>query len=157
MLRRSARRACNDLWKRLPMDENETPETRQGKPALSRQCTARSGRSGQRCRKSAIRGGTVCATHGGSAPMVRLKARQRLDALVLPAIEALATAMRSGDLGAMLRAAQLVLDRSGFPASHKVEMSPEEVDATLAAILGIPVSQLPTIDVPDLPPVEPDL
>lgn len=51
----------------------------------------------------------------------------------------------------MLRAAQLVLDRSGFPASHKVEMSPEEVDATLVAVLGIPVSQLPTIDVPALP------
>jgi hypothetical protein len=66
------------------MDENETPET---SPARERQCTARSGRSGQRCRKAAIRGGTVCATHGGSAPLVRLKARQRLDALVLPAIE----------------------------------------------------------------------
>ena len=40
-------------------------------------CTATS-RSGDRCKHRPIRGGTVCATHGGSAPHVRAKANERL-------------------------------------------------------------------------------
>ena len=34
------------------------------------QCTAKSVRSGKPCRAPAIRGGTVCQAHGGSAPQV---------------------------------------------------------------------------------------
>lgn len=41
-------------------------------------CTATSQRSGVQCKKAAILGGNVCPTHGGSAPQVREKARQRL-------------------------------------------------------------------------------
>lgn len=36
--------------------------------AITRQCTARSKRSGERCRKHAMRGRTVCLAHGGKTP-----------------------------------------------------------------------------------------
>lgn len=41
-------------------------------------CTATSSQSGERCRKRPIVGGTVCFTHGGSAPQVRAKAAVRV-------------------------------------------------------------------------------
>lgn len=42
-----------------------------------RRCTATSKRSGERCRKPAIVGGTVCAMHGGKSPAVAAAAEQR--------------------------------------------------------------------------------
>lgn len=53
-----------------------------------RQCTATSHRTSQRCLRWAIKGGTVCATHGGTTPVVRAAAQRRL-------IEAEADAMIS--------------------------------------------------------------
>lgn len=44
----------------------------------SRQCRATSRRSGERCKRAAIRGGTVCAMHGGRAPSVKAAAARRL-------------------------------------------------------------------------------
>ena len=44
----------------------------------SRRCTARSKRSGERCKRAAIVGGHVCAMHGGKVPAVRAKALQRV-------------------------------------------------------------------------------
>jgi hypothetical protein len=46
----------------------------------SRKCSARR-RDGQPCGCWAIRGGTVCRVHGGAAPQVRRKARDRLEAI----------------------------------------------------------------------------
>lgn len=43
-----------------------------------RRCSARSKRSGERCRRAPIVGGTVCTMHGGAAPQVRAAARRRL-------------------------------------------------------------------------------
>jgi hypothetical protein len=42
-----------------------------------RRCTATAKRSGQRCRRAAIVGGTVCSFHGGKAPQVRQAAEVR--------------------------------------------------------------------------------
>lgn len=54
----------------------------------STQCTATSRRSGERCRKMATLGATVCCKHGASAPQVRAAARRRIT---------LAEAMERGD------------------------------------------------------------
>lgn len=86
-----------------------------------RQCTAKSTRSGERCTKAPIKGGTVCATHGGSAPQVRRKAAIRLLELVDPAIAVLAREMVQADKSAdRQRAANSVLDRAGVPRTATV-------------------------------------
>lgn len=46
---------------------------------VDRRCTARSNRSGERCKKAACKGATVCATHGGRAPQVKAAAKRRQD------------------------------------------------------------------------------
>ena len=43
-----------------------------------RRCTAKSKRSGERCKRSAILGGTVCTSHGGRTPVVKAAAERRL-------------------------------------------------------------------------------
>ncbi len=48
---------------------------RRGRPIV-RRCTAHK-RDGQRCRRSAVRGSTVCFSHGGAAPQVKLAAARR--------------------------------------------------------------------------------
>ena len=50
----------------------------------ARRRSAKSTRSGKPCKKSPILGGTVCATHGGSAPQVKRKAAERLADLIDP-------------------------------------------------------------------------
>jgi hypothetical protein len=42
-------------------------------------CTATAKGTGERCRRAAIRGGTVCVKHGGSSPPVRAAANRRLE------------------------------------------------------------------------------
>lgn len=44
---------------------------------MKNQCTA-TNRAGTRCGRAAIAGGTVCHVHGGAAPQVRARARQRV-------------------------------------------------------------------------------
>jgi hypothetical protein len=78
------------------------------------QCAAKSSRSGKRCRAQAIRGGTVCRTHGGSAPQVRNAAAKRIERLVDPAIDRLLKSLKSKNEAVSLRAAQDILDRNGL-------------------------------------------
>lgn len=44
------------------------------------QCVATAKATGQRCRRAAIAGGTVCTVHGGRAPQVRRAAAARVEA-----------------------------------------------------------------------------
>ena len=104
------------------------PPTPNGRDAagnpLQRQCTAKSVRSGKRCRKWAIAGGTVCPTHGGRAPQVKDRARLRLASLVEPAIATLGREMTQADKSAdRQRAANSILDRSGHGRAVKVEQA----------------------------------
>jgi len=45
-------------------------------------CTAHSSRTGLPCKHYAIKGGTVCRTHGGAAPQVKRKAAERIEELL---------------------------------------------------------------------------
>lgn len=90
-----------------------------------RRCTA-TNRAGNRCGRAPIPGGFVCAIHGGKIPAVAKTAHERLLAMVDPALDALLRFLRQlppckvcGRSDAdrdpvVLRAAQLVLDRTGF-------------------------------------------
>ena len=103
-----------------------------------RRCRARSTRSGDRCRKAAILGGTVCATHGGSAPQVRAKANERLRALQPAAVirlqEALDAIQRQLDRHGLVadvgpdhairvRAAKEILDRTGMGPQSRQDVN----------------------------------
>lgn len=91
----------------------------------NRRCTA-TNRNGERCGRAPIVGGHVCTLHGGNAPHVRKAARERLLLLVDPAVAALCKVLtssdvceacgRPADMALVIRAAQLVLDRCGYPA-----------------------------------------
>jgi hypothetical protein len=113
----------------------------------SRRCTAHSSRSGEPCKRWAILGGTVCATHGGRAPAVKAAAIERLKALQDPAIVALGDALEAdrvyvvdgsvehdADYPTRLRAATAVLDRTGLGPTSKQEVSLEASDQ-LAQVL----------------------
>lgn len=65
---------------------------------VRRQCTA-TNRQGNRCGQRPIPGGTVCRMHGGAAPQVIFKAKERLAALVPKAVQVL----------------DALLDRAEFP------------------------------------------
>lgn len=91
--------------------------------------------NGNQCRKAAIKGGTVCRSHGGGAPQVKRKAAIRLLELVDPAIATLAremtTATRSSDRQS---AANSILDRAGHGRTTKVE--DDSTELLLAMIRG---------------------
>ena len=89
---------------------------------MDRRCTARSKRSGQRCKRRPIPGGSVCVMHGGKAPQVKLAAKDRLAALVDPAIDALQRALDHRDINAAIRAAKDLLDRAGFAAPKQMQV-----------------------------------
>lgn len=79
-----------------------------------RLCTAKNNR-GEPCGRYAIRGGTVCRSHGGAAPQVRAAAQLRLAELVNPALATIAREMTMSPVSAVrLRAAQDILDRAGI-------------------------------------------
>jgi hypothetical protein len=91
------------------------------------QCTAKSQRSKERCRKHAIAGANVCRNHGGAVPQVRAAANIRLalERLVDPAIRELERILRSPKtpLAVKLRAACDVLDRNGLTAPREIAIT----------------------------------
>ncbi len=107
----------------------------------TRQCTA-TNRDGERCRRTPIRGGYVCRYHGGLAPAVASSARARLLVGVDFAIDYLLNMLEPrepcptcgrSDVDrdpVIVKACQLVLDRSGFGPSAKLEVTPSETTIT---------------------------
>jgi phosphopentomutase len=73
----------------------------------------------------AIPGGTVCHYHGGAAPQVQQKAKERLAALVDPAINRLTKLLKAKNEKVALGAVKDVLDRNGFKPSVKVDPGEE--------------------------------
>jgi cytochrome c556 len=99
---------------------------------LDRRCTAKSQRNGRRCGAYALRGGTVCRVHGGSAPVIKATAearyQARLEKAVDPAIDRLqkiVTSDESAD-GDAVRAAEAILNRSANVRSPKSEVAIEQ-------------------------------
>lgn len=102
---------------------------------LPNRCTA-TNRLGDPCRYPAIRGGKVCPYHGGNAPQVREAAQRKLLAAADYAIEYLFNLLtprppcpECGRSDAdkdptVVRACQLVLDRSGFHPTLAIQAAP---------------------------------
>ena len=90
----------------------------------SRRCTAKAHRTGERCKAPAIKGGTVCRVHGGATPAVKEKARERLLALLDPALAALNKVLTDpkADDSTKVRAALGILDRTGHGPGAKLEI-----------------------------------
>ena len=78
--------------------------------------------TGQPCRGIAMRGQKVCRIHGGSSPQAKAAAKRRLLELVEPAIARLAEEVDGADMSKdRLKAAEMILDRTGFGKEMKVE------------------------------------
>ena len=89
-----------------------------------RKCTAKSSRTGLPCQKSPIKGGTVCRTHGGSAPQVKQAAEKRLEELRPAAIRYLDWLVSQREYpSAGLGAAKDILDRNDGRPHESVDMN----------------------------------
>lgn len=107
-----------------------------GNPA--RRCVAKSRRTGERCRRWAIRGGTVCTTHGGSTRHIKRKAQERLDnAADRMARELLGIAVSADSEAVRLAAVRDALDRAGMNPKTAVEVSVAPYEQVLGDLAGV--------------------
>lgn len=84
-------------------------------------CTA-TNRQGNRCGKSPILGGTVCRMHGGAAPQVVAKAKERLKALAPKALVALDQLLDRHQFPTVqFQASKFVLEQEVGKAIERVE------------------------------------
>lgn len=92
----------------------------------SRRCRGHK-KTGARCQRPAMLGGTVCRHHGGAAPHVKRAARARLENASLQlAKELLGMATDPTlDPGVKLRALTAALDRAGIGATSALEVAVE--------------------------------
>ncbi len=86
------------------------------------QCRAKN-RAGNPCGGRVIRGGTVCRMHGGSAPQVKKSARERLDDMIDPALNRLLRLIDDESSGIALAAVKDILDRGGYKAIDRQQIS----------------------------------
>ncbi|NKR27512.1 hypothetical protein GS479_19345 [Rhodococcus hoagii] len=92
-------------------------------PDPARRCTARRS-NGEPCRRIAIRGGTVCPTHGGSTGHVKAKARVRLEMAADRMAKELLGIATDNDAPAAVKLAAIrdALDRAGLSAKTAVSV-----------------------------------
>lgn len=88
------------------------------------QCTARSKRTGQRCRLASMLGGNVCRAHGGAAPQTKAKAQRRLQQAADALVQRLLGMALDGEVADHLALAAIrdALDRAGLSAKTAVEV-----------------------------------
>lgn len=102
-------------------------------------CTAKSKQTQKRCKMAASPGCNVCSFHGVNKVTAEKGARtaaEQLKSLTELAISGLKDALLCGSLSDVCRAAQLVLDRTGFGPSGTLAITGKD---------GGPVSVSPTI------------
>lgn len=89
------------------------------------QCTARSKRTGKRCKAPSMLGGNVCRAHGGAAPQTRAKAQRRLQQAADILVQRLLGLALDGDTpdAVALQAIRDALDRAGLGAKQALELS----------------------------------
>ena len=124
--------------------ERHNPSTRGGDRDVVRRdfeagevrCTARSSRTGERCKKAAMLGGNVCRSHGGNAPQVKAKAQRRLQQAADALVQRLLGMALDGDTPdhVALAAIRDALDRAGLGAKQAVEV--EVTKAPYEELLG---------------------
>ena len=95
------------------------------------QCTAHR-RNGDQCRRSAIKGSNVCATHGGSAPQVKRAAQVRL---MMAADRVAGLLLQIADdqkvpVQVRLAAMRDILDRAGLVATQQIALAAEVTTQT---------------------------
>lgn len=91
-----------------------------------RQCKAIAKRSGKQCTKSAIRGGTVCESHGGGAPQVKAAAARALAAAKAKAATARLGLMVEGDPTTHLL--DVIAYQAGMVAFWRAQVEAVELD-----------------------------
>lgn len=107
------------------VEDSVTPEdirTRIDRPKVKCSGTTNAGNP---CQRYAIHGGTVCYRHGGNLKNVQAAAKERIKALVNPALAELEKIISKQNVSDSdkLRAIVVVLDRTGFHS--KTELSAE--------------------------------
>ena len=102
-------------------------------------CRAMSKQSGERCKRTPIRGGHVCASHGGKAPQVVASAMDRLRLMQPRALGAIDDLMIQTEAPAVrLGAAKAVIDWTEGAAAQKLEHSGKiETPATVNFFIAV--------------------
>lgn len=94
-----------------PIEQGEPIQ--RGLPGPAPRCHATAKSTGRPCSNPAIRGGTVCRLHGGSAPQVKFAAMERLKALQPKAVTVLESLLDRQEFPTVQMAAvRDVLDRT---------------------------------------------
>ena len=136
-------------------------------PSWRVQCVHTARSTGERCRRWAIRGSTVCLKHGGNAEHIKKKAAERIENLkaqlalaVAPhAVAKLVALMESEDDKVALKAATEVLDRVGLTAAKhstvdvKHTLEPTDLDRRISEVLEATASEGPKNPSRDRPSV----
>jgi hypothetical protein len=91
-------------------------------PATLVRCTANLKSTGERCRREAILGATVCRMHGGTIPAVQAAAAARIGLTVETAVKELQRILTdpNADDRDKIAVARDLLDRGGLGATSKV-------------------------------------
>lgn len=102
-------------------------------------CTAHR-TNGDPCKRRPIKGGTVCATHGGRAPQVKEAARRRIEAASDRAAAAIVRLMEDAETphAVKLAAARDLLDRNDLTGKTAVEVTVKPWEAMLGDIVITP-------------------
>lgn len=113
--------------------------------------------AGKPCGANPPAGQLTCVKHGGNNPTHRAKGRERLMAMVEPALVELQKIISNPETNDAdkLRGIQLVLDRTGFKAGVEVSVGLSQWDETMLAASGIDPATMQQGVIRNLPPDKP--